>query len=745
MLKKVILILFLLSLAAVSFAQDLRVSDVQIEGIIRVETSVVLSKISIKPGDLVSPEDIDQAMQDIFKLGYFDDVSADLTEVQGAKILTFVVHELPLIRHIKFSGNKKLKKDKLRPLIKVRVPSIYKRSKIETSIEEIKKAYVEDGYYAVQIESDLQVDDKNEATLTFKIEEGKKVLIRDITFVGNIAFDKDELLDKMETKERWFLSWMTDRGIYNKDTMSLDVERIKAAYHDKGYQYVKVKKPQVTLVDDNQYLEVVIEIDPGTQYRVGRVMVTGDLMYPQEKMLQYVQLKTGDIFSTAELRSTILRVTDVYADNGYAYANVTPLTARVKGEAVIDLNLEVEKGPRVFVERIEITGNTTTRDKVIRREIPLLEGDLSRAQGIKEAKRRIRNLGYFDEVSVTNKPGSDESKTILGVEVTERPTGTFSIGLGYSSVDSVMAQGSISQDNLFGYGLRLSLSGAFGAKSNTYSLGLSDPHFLDTDWTLGGTIYNDHREYNDYDENRIGGSIRAGHPIARKSKLYLIYRYEEQDITNISSNAAYDIKEEEGISTLSSITTEIIRNSTDFYEDPSRGGISKVSVEYAGLGGTEDFVKTIAEHRHFFPLPFWSSVFSVHGETGYVTSTTSDDLSITEKFFLGGIRTIRGFNYREVGPRKDGDYVGGDKMAYFNFEYLFPIYKKLGLKGVLFYDVGNVWAEDENYLSSMRSSVGAGIRWRSPMGPLRFEWGYNLSPRDYEDHTVFEFTIGKAF
>jgi len=744
MLKKVILTLLLLGLAVLAAAQDLRVSDVQVEGIIRVETSVVLAEISIEPGDLVTPEDIDRAMQNIFKLGYFDDISADMTEVQGAKILTFVVHELPLIRHIKFSGNDKLKKDKLRPLIKLRAPSIYNRSKIEASLKEIKNAYIEDGYYAAKIEPDLQVDDKNEATLTFEIVEGKKVLIRDISFVGNIAFDKDELIDKMETKERWFLSWITDRGVYNKDTMLLDIERIKAAYHDKGYQYVKVKQPQVSLVDDDKYLDVVIEIDPGIQYKVGKVIVSGDLMYPQEKMLRLVRLKSGDIFSTAELRDTILVLTDVYADNGYAYTNVTPLTSRVKGQQLIDLNLEVEQGPRVFVERIEITGNTKTRDKVIRREIPLLEGDLFRAQGVKEAKRRVRNLGFFDEVTVTNKPGSDEAKTILGVAVTERPTGTFSVGVGYSSVDSFMVQGSISQENLFGYGLRLSLSGSFGSKSTNYSLGLSDPHFLDTDWTLGGEIYNNYREYNDYDEEKIGGSVRAGHPIGRKSKLYVTYRLEKVDVSDIDSGLTETIQDEEGNSTLSSITTQIVRNSTDYYDDPSRGGVTHISLEFAGLGGTEHFLKPLAEHRHFFSLP-WGHVFSIHGETGYVTSTNSDDVSITQKFFLGGIRTIRGFNYREVGPRENGDYVGGPKMGYFNFEYIFPIYKKLGLKGVLFYDTGNAWAEDENYFSSMRHGAGFEIRWKSPMGPLRFAWGRNLSPKDYEDNSVFEFTIGKAF
>ncbi len=743
MLKKLLLTLFFLLITTFATAQDFTVADIQIEGNSRIETASVLAAVAIKSGDTISQDDVDQAMHSLFALGRFDDISAELTEVQGAKILTFVVHELPLIRRIEFTGNEELSKEKLRSLVKLRTPSIYSRIKVDESIREIKNAYIEDGYHAVKIKPELQTDAKNEATLTFKIVEGKQVLIRNIKFVGNTIFKKRDLMKKIETKERWFLSWLTDRGAYLKDTMDLDIERIKAAYHDKGYQDVKVKPAQVTLVKD-KYLDIVIEIDEGPLYTVGTVKVSGDLMFPEDKLLPLVKLQPGDIFSRAELRDSILALTDLYADKGYAYANVTPLTNKDKKHHVIDLNLEVEQGIQVFVERIEISGNTKTRDKVIRREIPLLEGDLYSARRIKDANRRVRNLGFFEEVNVTNKPGSKEGKTILDVEVAEKPTGTFSIGLGYSSADKLMAQGSLSQDNFMGYGVRLSLSGSFGSTSTTYSLGISDPHFLDTDWTLGGEIYKSEREYDDYDEHRTGGSIRAGHPVTRNSKAFLTYRYEQQEILNVSDIASLWVKEQVGQSTLSSITTEWIRNTTDFYQDPSRGGITRLSLEYAGLGGTEDFVKSTVDHRQFFPL-FWGTVFSIHGEVGYVVSTNDEDVSITEKFFLGGIRTMRGFENREVGPKVGADFIGGEKMGYFNFEYLFPIYKDLGLKGVLFYDTGNAWIDDDQYFSDMRNSVGAGIRWQSPMGPLRFEWGYNLSPRDDEKQSIFEFTIGKAF
>jgi len=743
MLKKLLLTLLLLTIAGFSSAQDFRVSAIEIEGNNRIETSSIEAVISTKPGDLVSGERIDAEVHNIFALGFFNDVEVKLTEVQGAQIITFEVSELPLVRRIEFSGNDKLSRTKLRPFIKIRTPSLYTRTKVDASIEEIKKAYVEDGYHAAKVDSQLQIDEKNEATLTFEIVEGEKVLIREIRFIGNTIFDKGDLIDKIETRERWFLSWMTGRGAYLKDTLNIDIERIKAAYHDVGCQDVKVKPAEVVLVED-KYLDIIIEIEEGPIYKVGKVNVSGDMMYTEEQLLMFVKLHPGDVFSRSELRESLYALTDVYADNGYAYANVAPLTNKNKKQHVIDLNLEIEQGVQVSIERIDIRGNTKTRDKVIRREIPLLEGHLYSAKGVKETKRRVKNLGFFDEVNVTKKTGSDGSKTVLEVEVVERPTGTFSIGLGYSSADKLMAQGSLSQDNLMGYGIRLDLSGSFGSTSTTYSLGISDPHFLDTDWTLGGQVYKTEREYDEYDDYRTGGSIRAGHPVSRNSKAYLTYRYEQQEILNVSPDASLWVQEQVGESTLSSVTTEWIRNSTDYHQDPSRGGITQLSLEYAGLGGTEHFIKAIAEHRHFFPL-FWGTVFSIHGEIGYVTSTNDEDVSITEKFFLGGIRTMRGFKNREVGPIEGSDFIGGEKMSYFNFEYLFPLVKDLGLKGVLFYDTGNAWRDEEDYFADMRHSVGAGIRWQSPMGPLRFEWGYNLDPRDDEKKSIFEFSIGRAF
>ncbi len=462
-------------------------------------------------------------------------------------------------------------------------------------------------------------------------------------------------------------------------------------------------------------------------------------------MKELLKLKSGDVFSRSELRNSIVRLTDLYADSGYAYANVTPLTNKNSEKLLVGFELNIEQGRQYHVTEIRIHGNTKTRDKVIRREISLLEGELYNATKVKAANRRIRNLGFFEEVNLTNKPGSEPDSLVLDVDVSEQPTGTFSVGAGYSSADGPVFQGSVSQDNFMGYGVNVSIGGTFGGSSTTYTLSVSDPHFLDTDWFLGGEIYKSEYEYSDYDDYRTGGAIKGGHPLSENVKFYLTYRFEQKEISDVDDDASATVKDAEGESTLSSLTADLVRNSTDNYQDPSKGGITKLSLEFAGLGGTENFLKGIADHRHFFPV-IGDTVFSVHGSIGYIMKTwTDDDIPMSEKFFLGGIRTLRGFESREVGPMEDGDYIGGEKMAYANFEYIFPIAKDMGFKGVLFYDIGNAWGEDEDYFSDLRHSAGAGIRWLSPLGPLRFEWGYNLDPRDGEKRSVFEFTIGKAF
>ncbi|PLX85979.1 MAG: outer membrane protein assembly factor BamA [Desulfuromonas sp.] len=756
-------LVMLAALAAGAAAQSLSIGEVAVEGNVRTEKSFIFSVVGVQAGQSVTLEEIDQDLRAIFKLGRFVDVSAELQDLGDAKLLTYRVAERHLVRKVEISGNDELELDKLQPLVAIDPPAFYSPREVSRAADAIRKAYREEGYYAATVEPRLDTSENNEATLAFVIDEGNKVLVDRIRFDGNDVFPAKELKKAMVTKERWLFSWLTDRGTFNEEALQADLEIIADQYFNTGYLEVKVKQPLVTLSDDRKYIDLLVEIDEGQQYKVGTVDIRGDLIRPKEELVDLLQLQTGDVFSRSRLRQDVFAINDLYADRGYAYVNVSPLTRLDPLKREVVLLYEVEQGLQVAIERVRISGNTKTRDKVIRRETKLVEGDLYSATRIKESRSKIRNLGFFDEVSVATSRGSDEAHMNVDVEVKERPTGTFSLGFGYSSVDGFIGQGSVSQDNFLGRALRLNLAGSFGGSSNTYQVGIYEPYFLDSKLSLGFDLYKTRRDYVDFSKKTDGGDVKVGVPVTENTRAFLVYRYENKEIYDVDADASFVIREQEGTSTLSSILASLNRNSTDYRLDPSSGAVSEGSVEFAGLGGTEKFSKYILDHRHFFPVK-WGTVFSVHGRLGYIQKVGGEEIPIDERFFLGGISTLRGFKTREVGPRvrtaiqsidpetgivgaesKDYQYIGGDKAAYINFEYLFPVAKEMGLKGLIFFDTGNAWGEDEDFFTGMRYSAGAGIRWFSPMGPMRLEWGYNLDPEEDEERSQFEFSLGRFF
>ena len=754
MFRRLLLACLVLSvLVSSAYADTLKLSDIQLEGNNRVDGVKVRAVLTIRPDKEVTLEDIDRDMQAIFKLGHFDDISVELRGEGDEKILVFIVHERPLVREIRFAGTKKLTEDKLRPLVTQRAPEIYDPVQVKKSVAALEEIYRVEGYHAVKIIPELTTDERNEGLLIFKVEEGTKVLIDEIVFEGNQALTAKQLRAAMQTKKRWIWSWMTGRGTYKAEQIEYDLDLLTALYYDRGYMDVKIKQPQIRMVDNDKYMKLVIEIDEENQYQTGDLRVAGDLIKPREELETLVTFKEGDVFSRTELRKSVIALTDLYADLGYANVNVVPLTSKDPETRKIDLKLDIEQGDLIHIEKINISGNTITRDKVIRRELSLIEGDLYSATKIKSSRNRLRNLGFFEEINVSTSPGTGRDKNMLDVEVTEQPTGSFTIGAGYSSVDHLIAQGSISQGNFMGYGVKLKASATLGGASQLYTVGVTDPYFLDTRWTTGFDLYKTERDWTDFSEKATGGALKVGHPLGVYSRGLVIYRYEEKDIFDVSEAASFTVQEQAGDSVLSSVTGTLSRNTTNYHQDPSRGGVTSFSAEYAGLGGTDEFAKFDFSHRHFFPL-FWKTVLSLNGDIGYVVKTSDAEVPISEKYFLGGLRSVRGFNTRELGPTELTDsadptagesFVGGEKSAFFNLEFLIPISEQYKLKGLLFVDGGNAWRESEEYFSDLRYSAGYGIRWMSPLGPLRFEWGYNLDPRGEEKVSVFEFSIGSFF
>jgi outer membrane protein insertion porin family len=746
-----------------------KIAAVKVKGNHRIESAAILLAVRVKAGETLNAERVDADVRSIFKLGYFRNVQAETEKSDGGLILYYVVQEKPIVREVKIEGAKEISADKVRDAITIKPNTIYTFKDLQNSIKKVKKLYADDGYYLAEVEGTTVAKSDTDLNVVFHIKEGEKVLIKKIAFDGNHAFTDKKLKKNMETGEKWFMSWLTGAGTYKEDQLRNDTLLISDLYMNNGYINVKVGEPKVELLPDKSGLKVTIGITEGDQYRIGAVDLKGDLLESHDKLMKLVKEKSGDIFSRANLRTDITALTDFYADKGYAFANAAPLTNVHPETHTMDITFDMEKGNIVHIDRINVAGNTKTRDKVVRRELKLDEGDLYNATAMKKSKQNLMNTGFFEEANLVTAKGGKPDLLDLNVDVKEKATGTFSVGAGYSSLDGIIGQGSVQQANFLGLGLKAQVSVSFGSKTKTYNLGLTDPYFLDSKWSLGGDVYRTERDYLDYTRRATGGDIKAGYPLSDNVSTFWIYKYEQKEIFNESPALLESIHNgsvvaPETSSTTSSVTASLSSNTTDYHLDPSTGWINTLSVEFAGLGGSNRFIRYITEHTFFYPVG-WGTVASARGTLGYIQGYGGKEIPIDEKFYLGGIGSLRGYSPRTVCTTRsapsismsDGNgaaiqnlnqiYLGGQMEAIANLEYTFPLLKEAGLKGVVFFDAGNSRDNLHDTFSNILASYGGGIRWFSPIGPLRLEYGIPVNPRPGLDKSSgrLEFSIGSMF
>lgn len=727
-----------------------KITQVVVRGNRRIEASAILNAISIKNGDTLNSEKTDADIRSIYKLGQFQDVQVSSEPVNGGVVLVFSVIEKPIIRGVLFEGNKEIKQDKLLDGLPLRRNAIFSQKDLDGAAAKLKKQYQDEGYYLVKIDPVIEQKTPTEYQVVFKITEGKKIRISTISFEGNNSFSARKLRGVMETKEEWFMSWLTGAGTYKEEVLRNDALLLADFYLNNGYINVKVGEPSIKLADDQESLVVSISVTEGDQYRIGEIAFKGDILYPEKEIREKLKSASGEVFSRANLRADIGTITDMTADKGYAFNNVDPKTKPDPEKKTLDLTFDVEKGDLVYIERISIAGNSKTRDKVVRREMRLMEGELYSATGFKRSKQNLMNTGYFEEANVATAKGSSPDKLNVNVDLKEKATGAFTIGGGYSSLDGLIFQGSVSQANFMGLGLKANASAAIGGKTNTYSVGLTDPYFLDSKWTLGVDIYRSERDYTDYSRRLTGGDIKAGYPITDFIGTFWMYKYEIKDIYNpdtyyLEANVKYPDSYPLGQTTTSSIYASVTNNTTDFRFDPSSGMVNTLSVEYAGLGGNNKYIREICDNTVYYPL-WWKFVASAKLAVGAVQQA-GPKIPIDEKFYLGGIGTLRGYAARTVCPIDNGVYVGGEKELFGNLEIKFPLLQEYGIKGVGFFDYGNAWTSGGIKPPDLLMSYGGGIRWASPMGPLRLEYGIPINPRPGIDNKSgrFEFAIGSLF
>ncbi len=731
------------------------VLEIRVQGASRVGSDSILRVMGTRVGDEFDPAKIREDVKAIYRMGYFSNVKIDAEEVSGGLNLTVLVVEKPVISSITIEGNKEVDTSDLQEALSVKERTLFQEEKVKESARKMREVYQNKGFYDATVESSVEEDADGSIRVAFRVSEGEKLMIETIRITGNQYLGEKAIRKGMETSEKGWFSFLTESGTFKKDVIENDVRRIEALYFNNGFLDSKVSDPKIDRGPKG--LVVTIHVFEGRQYRVGEIRFSGESGLSEGERRKALKLKSGEVFSREALLSDVLTLTTAMNDKGYALAIVSPLVEKRKEYPLADVTYKAERGDKFRFGRVDVFGNTKTLDRVIRRNLSVADGMTYSATGLKQSKENLTRIGYFKDVKISTAPSDVPKEMDVKVEIEEGPTGTVSGGLGFSSVDKLFGVVQLSENNLLGRGWKASLNTQFGTKRKVFSLDFRDPYFFDTDFSFLVNAYNTETEYTDFTRKSRGGKVGFGYAFTRDITSSLAFRIDTTEVLDPGNAVSPILKEEfsKGAQKTHSLTFHVDRNTTDKYIDPSRGTVQTGTVEYAGgpLGGDSEFVKYFLNGKAYFPVTA-STVLSGNILWGHVVSTVGGTVPIYERFFLGGPYNIRGHESRSISPvdPNTDELIGGNKQLVFNVEYLFPLFGEIGFKGVFFFDMGNTWGQGEWPWemkpwngTPFRYAAGVGLRWFSPMGPLRFEWGWNLNPRPGEDKLVMEFTVGTAF
>ncbi|MFT3706717.1 MAG: outer membrane protein assembly factor BamA [Archangium sp.] len=762
-----------------------RIVEIRVEGNRRVEQAAVARALKQKVGDLFDPSRTGDDLRALWALKYFNDVQLLVQRSTTGIAYVVRVTEKPAIRAVTLSGNDELSKDDFKDLIDVKPFTILDVAKVKTTEKKIQEKYVEKGYFLAEVKTELKPlgTEGTEIEVIFNINEHAKVMVKEIVFLGATKVNTDEIKAVMATQEGGYLSFLTSQGTYREELFQRDLQIIQMAYFDRGFINIRVDKPIVTLSADKKYISITIKVEEGESYEVGKLDFSGDLLVEKATLHRLMTSKEKTTFNRSLLAKDIQAITDVYYDSGYAYANITPVTAVNADAKTIDLTFDVQKGPKVYIERIDIVGNTKTRDKVIRRQLRVFEGELFSGTGMRRSKEKVTALGFFETVEVTHRPGSDGEHVLVQVEVKEKSTGTFQVGLGFSNVESFIFTAQIAQQNFLGWGQSVSANMQLSGLRSFFQLSYFDPYFLDTNFIFSVDAYRTQLDYFGFVRDAFGGSASLGYyVIADEMSLNLGYQYENVNVQTGSQATGTPLAGQYRSGSTSALRLSWTWDKRNNRLFASSGWLSFASVETApSFLNTADpskqynFNRYTAYQRVYFPLPL-GAVFKMNLQVGYIQEhfpgNAERQLPISEMYFLGGINTIRGYQLRSVSPTQlvgnavtpdaavQNLNVGGNKQLIFNAELEIPLLEKVGIRGVIFFDAGNSFGRNANFFEIPKGdplqalnlplgllySVGFGVRWFSPIGPLRFEWGIPLTRRPQDTQPLqFEFTIGNSF
>jgi outer membrane protein insertion porin family len=722
------------------------VKDISVQGNRRVQEAVILGRASAKVGSPFVPARLADDIRSIFALGFFDDVQAKIEDFEGGVKLTFVVTERPFVRDINFAGNKRLDAAELQEKIDFKLGAVYNPVEVTRAGEKLKEVYEEQGYFEAGVTPDVAKLPDGDVSVTFRIVEGRKMTIDKIIVEGAQGVKPEKIKDIMLTQEREFYIL---RGTVQRQKLDQDIERIVTLYNDNGYIQARVETVDTQVDRGSARVTIRIVVVEGPQFKVGGIDITGNKVLPVEELRRRVLLKPDDVYSRAKLQDTVKGIGDVYGTIGRAAVDINPQIALDVPNRKVNITLDISEGPEVFIERINITGNTRSQEKILRRELPMAEGDLFTTQKLARAKQKLTNLNYFEKVETKTVPGSSKDKIVVNIDVTEKPTGVFSIGGGYSSQDGALGTLDLSQNNFLGKGYQLFLRLRGGTQTQQGTIGFTDPWFLDRPLAAGFDIFNNRSVYQDYTVNSLGGDIRIAAPIGDFARWNVLYRLSQDNVSNVDPNASSELLEAKGTTITSLIGGALTRDTRDNLQTPTRGNFTVFGVDFAGIGtGDNRFIRvTFSTVQH--QTLWFEHILSGRIATGYELGWSKNPVPLFERYYLGGPNTIRSFKSRQISPEdSSGTAIGGNFQVLGNLEYSVPL--PYGLRAAVFFDVGNVYGPDQSVhtpvdLTNLKYAVGPGLRWNSPFGPIRVDYGVNPNPQKGEKFGNIQFSMGSAF
>jgi outer membrane protein insertion porin family len=773
----------LLLAAPFARAAEAVVQEVRIEGTRRTDPEAIKVAIATKAGQALDLAQIDADIRAIMKLGAYSDVQVEQEGAPAQPVVIFRVAERPTVREIKTVGNDALSKDDLKDTVTTKPNSVFDPALADKDVERIQKKYVEKGYFLTEVTAKTTELPDNQVDVAYQVNEHAKVQVKEIRFVGNSHVPKEDIVPFLQTKEGGLLSLLGAGGTFKEDAFEADLQAVQAVYLERGFVEVKVQKASVQLSPDRRYLFITIPVVEGQQYDLGAVGFGGTLLAQDERLKRIVRVKTGDRFMRTRIGADMVAIQDLYRDMGYAYVNVEPRTRTHADTRRVDVDYWVEPGEQVRIRRIEIVGNERTRDKVIRRELRIYEGELYSGTGLRESKNRVTALGYFDTVDISPTKRSPEAMD-LTVTVKERATGSFQLGAGFSSYENFVLTGQISQQNFLGWGQTLSLQLQWSSIRQLGEISFVEPYFLDTRWTFSFDVYATELTYSSFTRQAIGGSLTWGYELAGVAPAWRYSRYLEDvrlfatythEAVKVATSSTVALDRASGTGTTSALRLSLQADKRDNRLTPTAGWFGSVSFETAprflaprSIFGSKVnlFNRYGLEARAYHPL-IWGVVGRVRLTMGWLQSLTARGVPLSELYYLGGIQTIRGYRYQSIAPKQRQSCIGspfteicevnagGYQDLVLNLETEFPLFEKAGIRGVVFLDAGNSFQagtyHDSAVPLSLYKSTGFGLRWFSPLGPLRFEWGFPLNRRkdsvgNYIDDALdFQFTIGNFF